>query len=93
MRQPSGALAISPTIASVCTLRTNLWTTKKEDETDFWGITMRQSNYGLELLGTIVDTKLKETYFAMLNVADALEVIKALWRKFGRPIAAVLRRT
>ena len=24
-----------------------------------WGITMRQSDYGLDLLGTIVDTQLK----------------------------------
>ena len=24
-----------------------------------WGVTMRQSDYGLDLLGTIVDTQLK----------------------------------
>ena len=42
-----------------------------------WGITMRQSDYGLDLLGTIVDTKLKEADFATFNVTDALEVIKA----------------
>lgn len=40
-----------------------------------WGITMRQSDYGLDLLGTIVDTKLKEAGFATFNVRDALEVV------------------
>ncbi len=29
-----------------------------------WGITMRQSDYGLDLLGTIVDTQLKQVNFA-----------------------------
>ncbi len=42
-----------------------------------WGITMRQSDYGLDLLGTIVDTQLKQVDFADFNVAEALEVIKA----------------
>ena len=41
-----------------------------------WGITMRQSDYGLDLLGTIVDTQLKAANFLTFNVADALEVIK-----------------
>ena len=42
-----------------------------------WGITMRQSNYGLDLLRTIVNTKLKEAAFATFNVTDALKSIKA----------------
>ena len=42
-----------------------------------WGITMRESDYGLDLLGTIVDTQLKEADFATFNAPDALEVIKA----------------
>ena len=42
-----------------------------------WGITMRQSDDGLDLLGAIVGTKLKEADFATFNVTDALEVIKA----------------
>ena len=42
-----------------------------------WGTTMRQSDYGLDLLGTIVDMKLKEADFATFNVTDTLEVIKA----------------
>ena len=42
-----------------------------------WGITMRQSDYGLDLLGTIVGTQLKAVNFSNFNVADALEVIKA----------------
>ena len=42
-----------------------------------WGITMRQSDYGSDLLGTIVDTQLKAVNFLTFKVADALEVIKA----------------
>ena len=42
-----------------------------------WGITERQSDYGLDLLGTIVDTQLKQVGFTTFNVAEALEVIKA----------------
>ena len=43
-----------------------------------WGITMRQSDYGLDLLGTIVDTRLKTVNFLNFHVADALELIKAV---------------
>ena len=42
-----------------------------------WGITMRESNYGLDLLGVIVGTQLKAAGFSSFSVADALEVIKA----------------
>ena len=42
-----------------------------------WGITMRESDYGLDLLDTIVTTQLKAVDFSTFNVADALEVIKA----------------
>ena len=42
-----------------------------------WGITMRQSDYGLDLLGTIVGTQLKAADFSTFNVGNALEVIKA----------------
>ena len=42
-----------------------------------WDITMRQSDYGLDLLGTIVDTQLKAVNFLTFKVSDALEVIKA----------------
>ena len=38
---------------------------------------MRQSDYGLDLLGTIVDTQLKAVNFLAFKVADALEVFKA----------------
>ena len=38
-----------------------------------WGITIRQSDYGLDLLGTIVDTRLKTVDFLRFYVADALE--------------------
>ena len=42
-----------------------------------WGITMRQSDYGLDLLGAIVDRQLKALDFSTFKVVDALEVIKA----------------
>ena len=42
-----------------------------------WGITMGKCDYGLDLLGTIVDTQLKAMDFLTFKVADALEVIKA----------------
>lgn len=41
-----------------------------------WGITTRESDYGLDLLGTIVATQLKAMDFSTFNVTDALEVIK-----------------
>ena len=44
---------------------------------DSWGITMRQSTYGVGLLVTIVDRQLKTVNFLTFHVADALEVIKA----------------
>ena len=64
-------------IKQSCTLRTNFWTMWKEAKMGFWGITMRQSDYGLDLLGTIVDTQLKAVNFLTFKVADALEVVKA----------------
>ena len=42
-----------------------------------WGITERQSDYGMDLLDTIIATQLKAADFAAFNVADALEVIKS----------------
>ena len=42
-----------------------------------WGITMRESDYGLDLLGVIVGTQLKAAGFSSFSVTDALEVIKA----------------
>ena len=42
-----------------------------------WGITMRESDYGLDPLDTIVTTQLKAADFSTFNVADTLEVIKA----------------
>ena len=38
---------------------------------------MRQSDYGLDLLGTIIGSQLKALDFSNFTVADALEVIKA----------------
>ena len=34
-----------------------------------WGITMRESDYGLDLLGAIVDRQLKELDFSTFKVA------------------------
>ena len=42
-----------------------------------WGIRERQSDYGLDLLDTIIATQLKAADFSTFNVADTLEVIKA----------------
>ena len=39
-----------------------------------WGITERESDYGLDLLGTIVATQLKAVDFATFNVADTLTI-------------------
>ena len=33
-----------------------------------WGITMRESDYGLDLLGAIVDRQLKAVDFSTFNV-------------------------
>ena len=41
-----------------------------------WGITMRQSDYGLDLLGAIIDTQLKEADFAVFNVSEAVTLLK-----------------
>lgn len=38
---------------------------------------MRESNYSLDLLGTIVGTQLRGEGFSTFNVSDALEVVKA----------------
>ena len=37
-----------------------------------WGITMRQSDYSLDLLGTIVDTQLKAVNFLTFTLRDVL---------------------
>lgn len=41
-----------------------------------WGITMRQSDYGLDLLGTIVDAQLKQADFSAFNVTQAIELLR-----------------
>jgi len=46
-----------------------------------WGITERESDYGLDLLGTIAATKLKAANFATFNVAEAIDVITAALRQ------------
>ena len=41
-----------------------------------WGIRERQSDYGLDLLGTIVGTQLKAVDFAIFNTAEAIELLR-----------------
>ena len=41
-----------------------------------WGITMRQSDYGLDLLRAIVEAQLKKVDFAAFNVTDAIELLR-----------------
>ena len=33
-----------------------------------WGITMRQSDYGLDMLNSIMEQQLQKTYFKCFNV-------------------------
>ena len=42
-----------------------------------WGITERESYYGLDLLGTIVATQLKSAGLTTFNVAEAIDTITA----------------
>ena len=42
-----------------------------------WGITMRESDYGLDLLRTIIAEHLKKVDFSTFSVAEAIEIAKA----------------
>ena len=42
-----------------------------------WGITMRESDSGLDLLRTIVEDHLKKVDFSTFSVAEAIEIVKA----------------
>lgn len=41
-----------------------------------WGITMRESDYGLDLLSIIVEEQLKPVQFAYLDTAKAIELLR-----------------
>ena len=41
-----------------------------------WGITMRESDYGLDLLGTVVKAQLKQTDFSVFHVTEAIELLR-----------------
>lgn len=41
-----------------------------------WGITMRRSDYGPELLRTVVETQLKKVNFSAFNVTEAIDVLR-----------------
>lgn len=42
-----------------------------------WGITMRQSDYGLDMLSVLVEQQLKKTDFRSFSVPEAIELLKA----------------
>lgn len=42
-----------------------------------WGITMRQSDYGLDMLNSIMEQQLQKTDFKSFNVPEAIELLKA----------------
>lgn len=42
-----------------------------------WGITMRQSDYGLDMLNSIMEQQLQKTDFKSFNVSEAIELLKA----------------
>ena len=42
-----------------------------------WGITMRQSDYGLDMLNSIMEQQLQKTDFKRFNVPEAIELLKA----------------
>ena len=41
-----------------------------------WGITMRESDYGLDLLGTVIKAQLKQTDFSVFHVTEAIELLR-----------------
>ncbi len=41
-----------------------------------WGITMRESDYGLDLLSIIIEEQLKPVQFAYLDAAKAIELLR-----------------
>ncbi len=41
-----------------------------------WGITMRESDYGLDLLGTVAASQLKQVDFSIFNTAEAIELLR-----------------
>ena len=41
-----------------------------------WGITMRESDYGLDLLGTVAASQLKQVDFSIFNAAEAIELLR-----------------
>ena len=41
-----------------------------------WGITMRESDYGLDLLGTVAASQLKQVDFSIFNTAETIELLR-----------------
>lgn len=42
----------------------------------FWGVTMRQSDYGLDLLDMVVEDQLEKVDFKYFHVAEAIELLR-----------------
>lgn len=40
-----------------------------------WGITVRESDYGLDLLDLLILQQLKEADFAIFNVSEAIKLL------------------
>ena len=77
-----------------CTLRTNFWTTNKEVKMGSWGINHYKGDYGLDLLGAIVDRQLKILDFSTFKWQTHSKLSRwTLWKKSGRPIEATPRRS
>ena len=41
-----------------------------------WDITMRESDYKLDLLGTVIKAQLKQTDFSVFHVTEAIELLR-----------------
>lgn len=60
----------------------------------FWGITMSESDYGLDMLEAIVGIPLKDTDFLLLTWRTNMKLSeRTLWKKSDRPIADTPHRT
>ena len=58
-------------------LKDKFFQTAKEVEMGAWGITVRQSDDGLDLLDTIVMEQLRKVEFAAFNVSEAITLLSA----------------
>ena len=57
-----------------------------------WGITMRESDYGLDLLSAIVEEQLKPIQFAYFDAANAIALLRQYTAKRRRNTFAAWKR-